>query len=71
MDCVANETIPQLYCGFLVRDLKGDILFGTDTNIAKPKDIVVLRAFALAIGAGSFFVSICGLLLVIISSRVP
>ena len=32
MDCVANEVIPQLYCGFLVRDLKGDILFGTDTE---------------------------------------
>ena len=44
MDCVANEAIPQLYCGFLVRDLKGDILFGTDTDLAKPKDIVVLRA---------------------------
>ena len=44
MDCVANEAIPQLYCGFLVRDLKGDILFGTDTEIAKPKDILVLRA---------------------------
>ena len=43
MDCVANEMIPQLYCGFLVRDLKGDILFGTDTGLAKPRDIAVLR----------------------------
>jgi lipopolysaccharide transport system ATP-binding protein len=69
LDCEAQERIPQLYCGFLVRDSKGDILFGADTS-SDPLDNgetlqdlacgerrrVVMRGY-MWLAAGDYFVS--------------
>ena len=69
MDCRANEAIETLYCGFLVRDLKGDILFGSDTTLGAPAHLerltglksgerrrIVLRV-QMWLGAGDYFIS--------------
>lgn len=42
LDCEANHDLEQLYAGFLVRDLKGDILFGSDTQIREPASLQLL-----------------------------
>ena len=36
MDCRVNEDSPVLYCGFLIRDPRGDLMFGSDTHQAPP-----------------------------------
>jgi lipopolysaccharide transport system ATP-binding protein len=35
MDCRAEDDLETMYCGFLIRDLKGDILFGSDTTLGE------------------------------------
>lgn len=69
MDCEMQEAIPQLHCGFLVRDPKGDILFGADTSCAPPLNGPVLFDLALGerrrivmrgrmwLSAGDYFIS--------------
>lgn len=69
MDCEAQQVITQLYCGFLVRDLKGDILFGTDTTCSPPANAALLQGLApgerrrivmqgrMWLAAGDYFVS--------------
>jgi lipopolysaccharide transport system ATP-binding protein len=69
MDCEAQEAIPQLHCGFLVRDLKGDILFGADTNTSPPDNSHALLDLApgerrrivmqgrMWLSAGDYFIS--------------
>lgn len=42
LDCEVKVATPRLYCGFLVRDPKGDILFGADTATAPPENGAVL-----------------------------
>jgi hypothetical protein len=69
MDCEAQEPIRQLHCGFLVRDLKGEIVFGADTTTAPPGNGGVLFDLArgerrrvlmrgrMWLAAGDYFIS--------------
>ncbi|MCZ8146393.1 MAG: Wzt carbohydrate-binding domain-containing protein, partial [Roseomonas sp.] len=69
MDCQTQEAVPRLYCGFLVRDLKGDILFGADTTSSPPREAAILLGLAAGerrrvvmqgrmwLAAGDYFVS--------------
>ncbi|MBO6553333.1 MAG: ABC transporter ATP-binding protein [Roseitalea sp.] len=34
MDCISHVDADELYCGFLIKDLRGDTLFGADTSTA-------------------------------------
>lgn len=69
LDCEARTSIERLYAGILVRDLKGDILFGSDTTLGFPTGLAhldglnegdrrrVVVAVEMWLAAGDYFVS--------------
>lgn len=69
MDCRAEQDIEVLYCGYLIRDIKGDILFGSDTtlgeveheeyltNLKKGDVRRVIARIRVWLGAGDYFLS--------------
>lgn len=69
MDIEVHEDLPRLYCGFLIRDVKGDTLFGMDTGTGLDRNAPLLtdlrkgerRRIVLStrmwLASGSFFVT--------------
>jgi lipopolysaccharide transport system ATP-binding protein len=43
LDVMAHDDEPEIFAGFLIRDPKGDILFGADTSLGLPQGIQLLR----------------------------
>jgi lipopolysaccharide transport system ATP-binding protein len=43
MDCEVFDTFDELFVGFLVRDTRGEILFGIDSRISPPPDHHILK----------------------------
>lgn len=69
LDCEARTPIEQLYAGILVRDLKGEILFGSDTTLGAPTGLACLEhlrvgnrrrvvvSLEMWLAAGDYFIS--------------
>jgi lipopolysaccharide transport system ATP-binding protein len=69
LDCQANEDVERLYCGILVRDVRGETLFGLDTkscdsetqksliNVQKGEVRRLVVSVRMWLAAGEFFLT--------------